>query len=285
MTSDLLRPRICRLDLPLVLPDGKPWQRYPFFKGATPNLPSISAHASVLARGHRPHPPHQHEQEELLLLLGGEVELSLPAAPEAGGEAVQRLTAGEFVYYPAGFPHTLRTVSEAPAQYLMFRWLGDPLSPGDPLSFSRYRFSADENESSQQGFRRRLLFEGRMVYLQKLHGHTSTLSPGAGYKPHSDDHDVAIVLLGGEVATLGGKAGPHDVILCPAGKPHGMRNRGLEGARYLVFEFHGPKTPGQEALHRPGPSRAGPSRLAKRVAGILRAARAAWSRFAEGRRR
>jgi hypothetical protein len=50
---------------------------------------------------------------------------------------------------------------------------------------------------------------------------------------------VAIVVLEGEVATLGKRVGPHSVIFYRSGEPHGIRNPGESLAKYVVFEFHG----------------------------------------------
>jgi hypothetical protein len=86
----------------------------------------------------------------------------------------------------------------------------------------------------------RRLFEGPTAYLGKLHAHVTTLQPGAGYAPHVDAYDVAILTLAGTVETLGERVGPQSVIYYGAGELHGMRNVGPEVARYLVFEFHAP---------------------------------------------
>jgi len=60
-----------------------------------------------------------------------------------------------------------------------------------------------------------------------------------GYEPHGDDYDVSIVILEGEVETLGKRVGPHSVIYYAAREPHGMYNPGEVAAKYIVFEFHG----------------------------------------------
>src|SRR5262249_44735384 len=69
--------------------------------------------------------------------------------------------------------------------------------------------------------------------------HLSTLAPGAGYDPHCDPYDVAMILLDGELESLDQRLTPHSVIFYPAGQPHGLKNPGAIPARYLVFEFHG----------------------------------------------
>ncbi|MGB6680380.1 MAG: glycosyltransferase, partial [Candidatus Bathyarchaeia archaeon] len=72
----------------------------------------------------------------------------------------------------------------------------------------------------------------------KLHCHITTMQPGAGYAPHADSYDVAILLLEGTVETLGQRVSSQAVIFYAAGEPHGIKNIGDIPACYLVFEFH-----------------------------------------------
>lgn len=81
--------------------------------------------------------------------------------------------------------------------------------------------------------------------------------PGAAYAAHVDAYDVAIVVLEGEVETLGQRVGAHGLIFYPAGEAHGMSNPGPALARYLVFEFHGSHSKLPNALANP------PSLIAK----------------------
>ena len=47
-----------------------------------------------------------------------------------------------------------------------------------------------------------LIFEHPTDYFDKLHGHLTDLKPGAGCAPHTDAHDVAIVVLSGRIETI-----------------------------------------------------------------------------------
>jgi quercetin dioxygenase-like cupin family protein len=102
-----------------------------------------------------------------------------------------------------------------------------------------------------EGFRLRAVLDGATENLRKLHCHVSALAPGAGYEPHVDAYDVAIIVLEGEVQTLEQRVKPHGVIFYPAGERHGMRNPGPDAARYVVFEFHGSRTAMKHALPNP----------------------------------
>jgi len=84
----------------------------------------------------------------------------------------------------------------------------------------------------------RIVFESPTQALTKLQCHTSVMRPGAGYDPHKDEHDVILILLDGEVETLGRKVSSDTFIYYQGGESHGMKNVGNQAARYLVFEFH-----------------------------------------------
>jgi uncharacterized RmlC-like cupin family protein len=84
----------------------------------------------------------------------------------------------------------------------------------------------------------KLVFQQETHGLAKLHCHLTTLQPGAGYAAHADPYDVAIVLLSGEVETVGARVRPLGLMYYSAGHVHGMKNIGSRPASYLVFEFH-----------------------------------------------
>ena len=240
-----LNSRIHQLEIPLPPPREEGWEVHPIFRGRTADVATLSCHASALGNERSPHPPHTHKEEELLVVLAGEIEVLVPDDATSGGK--RRLTRGHLAYYPTGFAHTLRTVSTESANYLMFKWHGPSTRVESLLPFGHFE-ALEEGSGARRGFQARKLFQGPTAYLRKLHCHSSTLTPDAGYEPHIDAYDVAIIVLEGEVETLGERVGPHGVIFCRAGEPHGMRNPGDVTARYLVFEFHG--HPGlQEALH------------------------------------
>ncbi len=98
-------------------------------------------------------------------------------------------------------------------------------------------FERTDNSAIEEGFEYSMVFDGPTAYLRRYQCHTSTLTPGAGYDPHIDAYDVALVIEG-EVETLGEHLGPYSVMFYPGGEPHGMYNHGNVIAKYVVFEFH-----------------------------------------------
>lgn len=248
----------------------EPWRVFPAFRGATRTCSDMSCHASVLAGGHTPHPPHAHVEEELLIPLHGEVELVIPSGPDDASPRSERLTPGSFVYYPSRQYHTVRNPGASPVGYLMFKWRAPATGTGGSLETQIVRFDT-ASPDGEKPFRSQLLVEGRTDCLGKLHAHLTVVEPCAGYEPHSDAHDVAIVTFDGTVETLGQRVGPGSVVYYGAGEVHGLRNVGAEPARYLVFEFHAPRV---ESLDMPPglPRRIGSKvvRAARRLARPLR---------------
>lgn len=238
-----LRTHIRALGLPLAEDPAGRWKPYPITRGRTRSVGSMSVHVSVLSPGHSPHPPHEHRDEELLIVLDGEAELIIV---DRNGDSPQTRTAalqaGSFVYYPAYCMHTIRNTSAGPVTYLMFRWFGPSFNGDQPLACRQYEFGRSLSKSFQKPFATTTLFEGQTSYLHKLHAHTSVARPGGGYEVHVDRHDVALVLQTGRVETLGRVVEGPGVIYYSAGEPHGLRNVGSTPARYLVFEFHSAAT-------------------------------------------
>jgi hypothetical protein len=122
----------------------------------------------------------------------------------------------------------------------MFKWdVEGAKRSGDPLGTTLFNYTLDDPEEAS-GFVTNRLFQQPTSLLRRLHCHTTWLEPGAGYEPHVDAYDVAILLLDGRVETLGCQVDAISVIYYSAGEKHGIRNIGDKPARYLVFEFHAP---------------------------------------------
>ena len=240
---------IHQFSLPLANPT-EPWTPIPAFRGPTRTLAEMGCHASELAGGHCPHPPHAHREEELLIPLYGEVELVLANGPSDPAPRLERLRPGSFVYYPAAQYHTIRNPGTTAVGYLMFKWHAPNAEMGAPLGMGLYHHRDITAPADAPPFWTRRLFQGPTAYLGKLHAHLTVLQPSAGYEPHVDAYDVAIVVLSGTVETLGRRVDPLGVIYCAAGEPHGIRNFGADPARYLVFEFH---APGRRPVSPPPP--------------------------------
>ena len=236
----------------------KDFQAFSAFHGPTRTFADMECHASVLKGGQSPHLPHAHVEEELLIPLHGEVELRIATSPHDPAPRIELIAPGSFVYYPAGQHHTVRNPGTAAIGYLMFKWNAAATPTASPLPTGIHHFGDVAPPADARPFWTHRIFQGPTSLLGKLHAHLTVLQPGAGYEPHVDAYDVAIVLLSGAIETLGQTIAPFSVIYYAAGEPHGLRNVGSEPARYLVFEFHAPGVdalPRRIPLHRTLPAR------------------------------
>ena len=226
-----------RVNLPL--PENKTggWAPYHLFKGPTPSLAFMSCHVSVLSPGCCPHPPHSHIEEELLIVLDGEADIEIAASPDDASPRVEMLAPGQFSYYPAWQHHTIRNRSTRPVTYMMFKWTGNMPARSGGQSAGIFDYRGQLAAEDVRPFALRTLLDSPTGWLNRLHCHVTRLKPGAGYAPHIDNYDVAIVMLAGKVETIGQILAPCDVVFYGAGELHGMRNISNETAIYLVFEF------------------------------------------------
>lgn len=227
---------VCPLALPLA-EDPTGWIPYPQFKGSTASLPLMGCHVSVLSPGHSPHPPHSHVEEEILLVVSGEAEIVIAASETDPAPRRERLSRGQFSYYPAWQHHTLRNRSDAPVTYLMFKWAGTTARAGAALEAGIFDARRLLTRVAGEAFSVERLFDAPTGWLNRLHAHTTVLQPGGGYAPHRDGHDVAIVLLEGSIETLGARLSGAGIVYCGRDTLHGMHNPSSVPARYIVFEF------------------------------------------------
>lgn len=206
------------------------WKRFPYFETDSEVMAQVICHASELSPGTMPHLPHQHQLEEVLVVLSGQPTIF----SEVGAE--QSLTGiaaepGDLFYYPAGHHHTLYNSGATPCHYLMFRWIayGDLNADAAPRHFKLAdyqrrgeRFSVDIPSS-------RLAF---------LHMHLSTLDSSTGYPAHVDTYDAAMLVLSGQLSCLENQLGSHGVFYIKAGELHDSHNQSTSLCSYLVLEFH-----------------------------------------------
>jgi quercetin dioxygenase-like cupin family protein len=214
---------------------------YSIFLGATPNLASLDCHYTVLAEGQTPHPPHVHDDEEIIIPLVGDVDIMRAAAADSGETQDERIGFGRLVYHASRLPHTIRAVGPGPSGYLVLRWSAPAVEQAPDGAVSARSFDLGGVLAAQpaatEGRSKTLIFEGPTRLLRRLHAHTSFARPGEGSAPHRDPHDVAVVVLQGAVETTSGRVEAPGIIFHPAGRTHFLRSVGIQPARYLAIEF------------------------------------------------
>jgi quercetin dioxygenase-like cupin family protein len=84
-------------------------------RAPTPTLEELEIHITTLNVGQASHPPHQHPEEELLIVREGTVETL------QNGKA-SRLGPGSIIFHSSNDLHNIRNVGSTPATYHVVQW-------------------------------------------------------------------------------------------------------------------------------------------------------------------
>jgi len=87
----------------------------PIFRSPTATLEELEIHATTLNPGQRPHPPHQHPYEEMLVLREGTLEATV-------NDRVIPLTAGSVLFLAPNDMHGWQNKGTIPANYYIITW-------------------------------------------------------------------------------------------------------------------------------------------------------------------
>jgi quercetin dioxygenase-like cupin family protein len=89
------------------------WRRH--LRGNTAGLKDVALSLFTLDPGQAPHPPHQHPEEELMILVSGSGVWHL-------GDKDRPARAGVVVYAAPGTLHGLRNTGSGPLDYYVLKW-------------------------------------------------------------------------------------------------------------------------------------------------------------------
>jgi uncharacterized cupin superfamily protein len=90
-------------------------ERRAVFDGPVATLDRFECHITTVNPGEEPHPPHQHPEEELMLLKEGTMDVM------QNGER-QRVGPGSVIFNSANEMHGFRNVGDKPATYFVIKW-------------------------------------------------------------------------------------------------------------------------------------------------------------------
>ena len=93
---------------------GKGFRR-DFFNRATSQLKQFEMHTTALNADSVSHAPHTHIQEEIVLILRGNVEMFIDGKLYKGA-------AGDLYFLSANVPHALKNIGKEQCEYFAFQW-------------------------------------------------------------------------------------------------------------------------------------------------------------------
>ncbi len=86
-----------------------------YFEGATDQVKSMTAGSVLLKPGAAPHPPHEHPEEEFLLITEGAGEVTIEGKPAKVGQ-------GSMMYVAAGHVHGISNTGKTPLLFYYYKW-------------------------------------------------------------------------------------------------------------------------------------------------------------------
>jgi quercetin dioxygenase-like cupin family protein len=86
-----------------------------FFTGPTAQLKSMTAGSLLLHPGQEPHPPHQHPEEEIMLVTEGRGEIFVDGVKH-------NVAAGAMMYCEGNQLHGVKNTSDAPFVFYFYKW-------------------------------------------------------------------------------------------------------------------------------------------------------------------
>jgi len=86
-----------------------------YFQGSTDQLKSMTAGSLRLKPGASPHPPHDHPEEEFLLVTEGSGEITV------GGKTA-KVGPGSMMYCAAGRTHGIVNTGKTPLLFYFYKW-------------------------------------------------------------------------------------------------------------------------------------------------------------------
>ena len=84
-------------------------------RAPTATLSELEMHITTLNPGLASHPPHQHPNEELVIIREGTVET-------LSGGSWKRIGPGSVIFNASNSPHALKNVGTTPATYFVVNW-------------------------------------------------------------------------------------------------------------------------------------------------------------------
>ena len=212
----------------------------------TPTLVAFESHITTLEPGKASHAPHTHNQEELIFMKEGDVEVHINGKTTRAG-------AGSVFFYASNDSHNVTNVGTTRATYWVVNFATARTADltkhnkTPTLLSGVFDWKAMQPVATATG-ERRGVFDGSTVTLENLEMHVTTLNPGQ--TPHAahrhPDEEIIIIKEGALDVSINGKterANAGSVLLYASNDLHGMRNASDQPTTYYVIRAVTTTTP------------------------------------------
>jgi mannose-6-phosphate isomerase-like protein (cupin superfamily) len=86
-----------------------------YFEGPTDQINSMTAGSLLLKPGMSPHPPHEHPEEEFMVITEGTGEITVQGK-------MSKIGPGSMMYCAAGHVHGIKNTGSVPLLFYFYKW-------------------------------------------------------------------------------------------------------------------------------------------------------------------
>src|SRR5262245_22166659 len=109
----------------LAIKPTKVGARRDFFQAPTATLDELECHATTINPGEAPHPPHQHPDEEMVIVKEGTIKVTVAGQ-------TRRIGPGSMAFMSSNQMHGILNDGSTPATYVIIRWKSPAVSKEKP---------------------------------------------------------------------------------------------------------------------------------------------------------
>jgi quercetin dioxygenase-like cupin family protein len=219
--------------------------------GPTATFERFESHITTLLPGRMSHAPHQHPQEEVIILRQGTLDVTINGVTTRAGP-------GSLLFFAANDWHNVENVGDGPAEYFVFNFAtaatrtapkagaAATAAPGK-LGSRVFEWSQLAVKSTKTGERRDIV-NSPTTTLMNYECHVTGLkaheAPHAAH--HHPDEEIVLVKEGALDVTMHGattRAEAGSIIFAASNEEHGWRNAGDTAASYYVMRIVTEATP------------------------------------------
>lgn len=209
-----------------------------FFEGKTTHLSYLEMHSTTLAPGVQSHPPHKHDEEEIVIVKEGVLQVTI-------GEDVRELHPQSIALIHSGAEHGFRNAGDEEVIYYVMRYAsneGLDMRRGEESGGSKYVAYEQLPYRVHQKGGRRDYFDHPTSMCKDFEMHMTNLKPGlSSHPPHTHVVEEIILITQGEVRMhidgkeFSCKAG--DVIFLDSMVSHAPTNIGDVECQYFAYQW------------------------------------------------
>lgn len=213
-------------------------ERRSILEGSGRALQHLEIHTTTLAPGAAPHAPHQHPDEELIIIREGSLKVTINGISRVLGP-------GSIALAMPGDTHGFENAGTTPVIYYVLRYSSKDTADPARAAQAGGSLMIDWNEIAfkphDKGGRRDF-FERPTAMSKRFEMHVSTLNPGLkSHDPHRHKAEEIVLLIEGNAEMQVGdslqKAVPGDLIYLGSEILHAIRNDDTKPCIYFAFQW------------------------------------------------